>query len=81
MSKLTGNLGLFSFSIVFWVFIFVLHCAIHVRSVLSVPQYGYEKDLSFIIFGFVFSWGAYYIAATLLTLLAVALLQLFLKDH
>ena len=41
--------------------------------------YGYEKDVGFIAFGFVFVWGIYYFVAIVLTVLALELLRFLLR--
>jgi hypothetical protein len=79
MSNAKRAILIFGLSALFWTTAFVIHCVIHVRSVLATELYGYEKDVGFITLGFVFSWGIYYLFALLLTLLAAASLQFFLE--
>jgi hypothetical protein len=72
--------GIVVFSMLIWLSALAIHCVVYVRSALATDLYGYEKDVEFIVFGFVFRWGIYYFLALMLTLLfAVALRLLFKK--
>ena len=80
MARGKYNLIFFGLSSLLWILIGVVHCVIHVRRVSATDHlYGYEKDVGFIAFGFVFVWGIYYFVAIVLTVLALELLRFLLR--
>lgn len=46
-----------------WSLLFFMHAYYHIKSNIALGGYGYEVDWKFLFFGFIFSWGIYYLLA------------------